>query len=697
MTQWAKQTIFVYFVANECYNKYIFASEKGGAHVKKKMEHNLQFNQGGFFLLFLLFAAVGLYFSPVYGTVGIVVCIVLRLFSLQKERARRQQVQSLMENIAIEGGEVRQMLAKSPLPTVVALATTGEIIWFNDLFTELAQQSGCGNHTRLTEMVPTFGTRWLIEGKNICPGELHLGRFVCHIFGSLIPGGAGQMMMLHFIDCTEFVRLRDESAERRPAIAIIAIDNYEELTKNATDSEKSAILAGIDKRLSAWTKDCSAVLRKYDRDKYIFIIENAELEQLIVRKFTVLQEVRDIQNHEGVVATLSIGVGQDGETLAECYQYASLSIDMALSRGGDQAVVKDRINFSFYGGLSEEVEKRTKVKSRVVANALTQLIRDSSQVLIMGHKNTDMDAIGAAAGMVCAVRAKGKPVHIVVDRQHTVASELIRRLETLSEYKDVFTDEETAMVKCDYNTLLIVVDVNRPSLVESEALLQSINKIAVIDHHRRAADYIENAVVSLHEPYASSASELVSELLQYMVPNSTISTREAEAMLAGIYLDTKGFSMRTGVRTFEAAAYLRRAGAEAGEVKRLFQSSFDQYMERQKLISSARSCGQGIIFAVTGEEVDRIAAAQAADELLSIIGTRASIVAFRSGTGMAVSARGSGQVNVQLLMERLGGGGNHTVAGAQLKDTTPEEADRMITEAIAGYLREQEKENQTED
>ena len=396
------------------------------------------------------------------------------------------------------------------------------------------------------------------------------------------------------------------------------------------------------------------------------------------------------------MATLSIGIGKDGETLAESYQYAGLAIDMALSRGGDQAVIKNRYTFEFYGGLSEEVEKRTKVKSRVVANALSQLIRDSSQVLVMGHRNSDMDAIGAAAGMVCAARVKGKPVHIVVDQQHTMAAELIERLETLPEYKGVFISAEDAMIMCDYNTLLIVVDVNRPGYVESEALLQSINKLAVIDHHRRAADYIENAVVSLHEPYASSASELVSELLQYMVPTSGILNGEAEAMLAGIYLDTKGFSMRTGVRTFEAAAYLRRAGAEASDVKHLFQYTFSQYMERQKLISSARDCGQGVIFAITGEEIDRVAAAQAADELLSIIGTRASIVAFRSGEDMAVSARASGQVNVQLLMERLGGGGNHSAAGAQLYHITPREADHMIMEAIHGYFEDQKSEQQAE-
>ena len=649
-----------------------------------------------FYIVFLLFAAGGLWFSVLYGLIGIALCVILRAASLRIENERRQRLQELMENIEIDGGEVRQAVTKSPLPTVVALATTGEIVWANDAFAEISGHFAGARHMRLGELAPTFETRWLIEGRTEFPGELRMGRNAYHVFGSMIPSGAGQMMMLHFIDCTEFVQLRDAAETRHPALAIIAIDNYEELMKNATDSEKSDILAGIDKRLSAWTRDCSAVLRKYDRDKYIFIIENAELEKLASRKFTVLQDVRAIQNHEGVVATLSIGVGKDGDTLAESYQYAGLAIDMALSRGGDQAVIKNRYTFEFYGGLSEEVEKRTKVKSRVVANALSQLIRDSSQVLVMGHRNSDMDAIGAAAGMVCAARVKNKPVHIVVDQNHTMATELIERLETLPEYKDVFISVEDAMIMCDYNTLLIVVDVNRPGYVESEALLQSINKVAVIDHHRRAADYIENAVVSLHEPYASSASELVSELLQYLVPTSGILTGEAEAMLAGIYLDTKGFSTRTGVRTFEAAAYLRRASAEASDVKRLFQSSFDQYMERQKLISSARNCGQGVIFAVTDEEVDRVAAAQAADELLSIIGTRASVVAFRRGADMVVSARAAGQVNVQLLMERLGGGGNHSAAGAQLPNTTPEEADRLITEAIEGYFADQENQKAEE-
>ena len=390
--------------------------------MKKKIQDALQPGHRAFYVIFLLFAALGGYFSLWYALVGVLLCVMLRMVSLRREAERKRRVQELMANIEVDGGAIQPAVTKLPLPTVVALATTGEIVWANDSFAEMTGRFAGARHMRMSELAPTFETRGLIEGKTTFPGELRMGRRAYHVFGSMIPSGAGQMMMLHFIDCTEFVRLRDAAATQRPALAIIAIDNYEELMKNATDSEKSAILADIDRRLSAWMNDCGAVLRKYDRDKYILVIESVELDKLAARKFSVLQEVREIRNHEGVVATLSIGIGKDGETLAESYQYAGLAIDMALSRGGDQAVIKNRYTFEFYGGLREEVEKRTNVKSRVVANALSQLIRDSSQVLVMGHRNSDMDAIGAAAGMVCAARVKGKPVHIFVDQQHTMAA-----------------------------------------------------------------------------------------------------------------------------------------------------------------------------------------------------------------------------------------------------------------------------------
>ena len=265
-----------------------------------------------FFVLYLLFALGTMYFSVIYGLIGLVLGVILRVIALHGEEERSRQMQELMDNIVIDGGEIHPAVTHSPLPTVVALATTGEIVWANSAFADISGQFAGARHMRLTELAPTFETRWLIEGKTEFPGELRMGRNAYHVFGSLVQSDAGQIMMLHFLDCTEYVQLRDAAETRRPAIAVIAIDNYEELTKNATDSEKSTILAGIDKRLFSWIKDCNAVLRKYDRDKYIFIIENAELDKLSARKFAVLQDVRDIQNHEGVVATLSIGIGKDG-------------------------------------------------------------------------------------------------------------------------------------------------------------------------------------------------------------------------------------------------------------------------------------------------------------------------------------------------------------------------------------------------
>ena len=541
---------------------------------------------------------------------------------------------------------------------------------------------------RINEIAPTFDTRWLIDGRPQYPTELRMGKNSFHVFGSLMAGenDIGALMVLYFVECTDYVRLRDDYDQTRPVIAIISIDNYEELLKNLNDSEKSNLLAGIDKRIVDWAAASKGLLRKYDRDKYLFVLENGELQKYSNRKFSILDEVREITSNEGIVATLTIGVGKDGDTFDENFRFASLALEMGLSRGGDQAVIKNKYAFEFFGGMSKEVEKRTKVKSRVVANALGQLIRDSSQVLIMGHSRADMDAIGAAAGLVCAVREREKPVHIVVDHDSNLAKDLIARFDNIDQYRGVFISPDAAMVMCDFNTLLIVVDTNRPDYVESPALLESINKVAVIDHHRRAASYIERSVLNQHEPYAFSASDLVTELLQYMVSASSILPAEAEALLAGIFLDTKGFSIKAGVRTFEAAAYLKRAGAEVTSIKTLFQSTFSEYMSRQHIIAGATDCGGGIILAVTDEEKDRATAAKAADELLNISGVQASVVMFRSGNDSIVSARSTGKINVQVLMEKLGGGGSQSAAGAQMANVPVSEAEPLIRGAISEYL-----------
>ena len=665
-------------------------------NVEKRLRKIMQPGHNFYFVVFLIFACVCAYVSVPLAIGGIALCVLMYGVYLNQERVRRHEIERYMKDLRITADDaVHSTIVRLPMPALVAAASTGEILWANDQFGLATGHTNCALNEKLNDLTPNFPVSWLLEGKGRHPGEVRIGSELFWVFGNLVTSGGANskdsMMMLYFIPCTELVQLRESYANSRPVVAIITVDNYDELIKALDDAEKSKMLAEIDKRLSAWVSPAQAVMRKYDRDRYIFVSDSASFDKFLNGKFSILEDVHEVQSRSGLSATLSIGIGRDGDTYEECQRFAGIAMDMALSRGGDQAVVKTKYNFEFFDGMGKEIEKRNKVKSRIVAGALVQLIKDSSQVMIMGHTNSDMDAIGAAVGMACAVRAREKTVHVVVNRERTMALGLIEKMEALPEYEGVFISPEDAMVLCDYNTLLIVVDTNRPDYVESRPLLESINKVAVVDHHRRAASYIENFALNLHEPYASSASELVSEMLQYMVLTSEILKAEAEALLAGIYLDTKGFSVKAGVRAFEAAAYLRRAGAEMNEVTALFQTTFDEYMTQSKIIANARDCGSGIVLATTEEEgVTRVDAAKAADSLLSIAGVNASIVAFRDGEGVTVSARSPGKVNVQILMEHLGGGGNNSSAGAQLMHTTVDEAEAMVAEAVQLYLSDNE-------
>lgn len=659
----------------------------------KKLKRIIQPGYHFYFAIFLLFALSCAYVSPVMSSVGIVLCLMMYLIYRQRERLRRTEMMRYLQGVTLDAGHSsRSSIVDFPLPTVIVRASTNEILWANDAFCEATGHWDCAPNENFRDIAPDFDTQWLADGESKYSGELKVDDNYFWVYGSIVSEQEEILLVLYFVPCTDYIHCRERYTLSRPIVSIICIDNYEELTKSATDSEKSSILAEIDRKIAQWAKDSRSLLRKYDRDKYIFVLESGDLSKLASKKFSVLDDVRTIQSRAGVVATLSIGIGSEGENFSECFHYAGVALDMALSRGGDQAVIKTKYNFEFFGGLSKELEKRTKVKSRVVANALMQLIRESSRVMIMGHQTSDMDSVGAAVGMACAVKTHGKPVNIVVRKEKSLAKELISKIENKEGNENLFIEPDDAMVLCDYNTLLIVVDTNRPDYVESLPLLQSINKVAVIDHHRRAASYIENFALNLHEPYASSASELVCELLQYMVQSSDVSKEEAECLLAGIYLDTKGFSIKTGVRTFEAAAYLKRAGAEMVAVKKLFQSTLEEYMQCQRVISSAKDCGGGIILAISDEDIqDRALAAIAADSLLNIIGVRASVVAFQSENDTIVSARSFGQVNVQIVMEKLGGGGNITSAGAQLRNTSLEEAEPRLLDAISEYLGEDDR------
>ena len=389
--------------------------------------------------------------------------------------------------------------------------------------------------------------------------------------------------------------------------------------------------------------------------------------------------LNEISNSAGLPASISIGLGVDGATFDESYHFAALGIEMALSRGGDQAVIKDRFNFTFYGGRNREADYRSKVRSRVTANSLMELIGQSGHVFIMGHKSADLDAIGAAVGIACLCRKKGRKASIVMDLEKNAAPNFVEEIRTVPQYREVFISGQDALLMADNRSILIVVDTNRPDQVECKPLLEAISKVCVVDHHRRAADYINPVVVNLHEPYASSASELVTELLLYAVEKNDVLPIEAKALMAGICLDTKFFNVRTGERTFEAAAVLRRMGADTTEVKKLMQNDFQDTMAKYQIIKSSRLYRQEIAIAALNTTTNGILAAQAADELLNISGITASFVLYPDGDQVIISARSIGSANVQMILEPLGGGGNTATAGAQVKNATVKDTlDRLV-------------------
>ena len=662
---------------------------------KNKLTHLLEPSLRLYFVFLLLFAAVSALFSVVVAVIEAAVVAVLYLYFRRSNAQRQKEIIKYIESVTCNmDTATKDTMVNAPLPMVIFRPENDEVIWSNDRFLQLTGEREHLFDTKITAAVPDFSSRWLMEGKTECPTEVRLGERRFLVFGHLVrtedQGGRGYLATTYWVDVTDFAQVRDIYYSTRPVVGILTVDNYEELMKGATDSARSAMRSGIDERLAQWVAPAQGLFCRYERDRYLFVFEERFLAQFQEGKFSILETVREVVSPSGIQATLSIGVGKDADTLAELFQYAALSVEMALSRGGDQVVVKNKFNFEFYGGRTKELEKRTKVKSRVMANALGELMADASRVFVMGHKYPDMDCIGAAAGVCAMARKKGAPVHIIKEAGQNPASEMSERLGALPEYKDVFLSQQDAILLADANCLLVVVDTNRPEQVVSQDLLEAVHKVAVIDHHRRASSYIADAALNFHEPYASSASELVTELLQYLLEPADLFKTEAEALLAGMVLDTKQFTMRTGSRTFEAAAFLRRSGADTGDVKKLFQNDLEGTIAKYDIIQNAKMYHEGIAVAKVDHTVGRITAAQAADELLNISGIDTSFVLFPDQEGRVIlSARSMGDVNVQVVLEKLGGGGNAATAGAQVPGKGVDEVNDMLLQALDAYLEEE--------
>ena len=659
----------------------------------KKLSRLLEPNLKFYFAVMLLFAVAAIPVNWQLALAEGTLTVLLYFYFRQSNQKRRQGVLQYIDSVT---GSVdtasKSTLINSPLPTLVFRPDTGEIIWSNESFLQLA---GVREHLfemRLSEAVPDFQVQWLLSGKQESPERVELNNHRFRVYGSLVrsrnrTGVQSLVATTYWVETTEADHLREVYEASRPVAAILMLDNYEDLMKACEDTQRSAVLAQIDEKLQTWANAGQGILLKTDRNHYLFLFEEQYFQHFVDEKFSILDTVRAIRVAENIHPTLSIGIGKDSPSIPELYKNAKLSLEMALSRGGDQAVVRNQVDFAFYGGRTKATEKRTKVKSRVMANAFRELIADAGEVYIMGHSFADMDAVGAAAGICCAARKRGKQARIVIDREHTAAETLIARLDALPEYSGVFLTPAEAFLQMRADTLLVVVDTNRPDMVENPQLLESCNRVAVIDHHRRAATYIENAAFNFHEPYASSASELVTELLQYLVEPTDLLREEAGALLAGIVLDTKHFTQRTGGRTFEAAAFLRRSGADTAEVQRLFQNDLKDMVTKYDIIRRAEMYRGNIAISVVEEPgVDRIAAAQAADELLTLKGVQASFVIYAAEGAVLMSARSLGEINVQVILEALGGGGNSTTAGGRIADSDPESVRQQLLGVLDAYF-----------
>lgn len=658
--------------------------------MNKKLERLLKPSTSVLFPVMFLFGFTALLFEQyILAAVEFAVTTVVFVGYLIFRRYRRKTVDAFVSRISQipEAGQN----AQHPFPMVALRLADGGIVHVNDAFAAMTGFRDVFQERSIYDFIPDFDAEWLTSGKLEWPNDvtMHGRRF--RVYGTMANTEELQNLhlgVLYFVDLTELYQVHDEYIRSRPVVSIVLVDNYDELTKDMSEGAISGLDAQLNNTIMNWAQEYHGLLRRLEKNRFLLVFEKRDLRLATESKFAVLENIHEIVAPNGLSASLSIGLGVDGATFVECYQFAALSLEMALSRGGDQAVVKDRLNFSFYGGRTKESDQRSKVRSRVTANTMMELFGQSSQVFVMGHKNADMDSLGAAMGIVCLCRKANKPVRVILDTENNSCPRLAEEIASVPEFKNLFVTGEEALVMFDSKSTLVIVDTNRPDQVEYRPILEAATRICIVDHHLRAADYIKSVTVNFHEPYASSASELATELLEYAVESKDILPIEAKSLMAGIYLDTKQFNVRTGERTFEAAAYLRQLGVDTVEIKRLFQHDFQNTLAKHKIVEAARMYNHGIAIAALKGSTTRALAAQAADEILNIIGVTASFVVFSDENNVYISARSVGDANVQLILETLGGGGNAATAGAQILGKTVSEILPELQAAIDKYYSE---------
>lgn len=622
--------------------------------------------------------------------------VLIIVYTVWVYKRRKSEISDYITDLTINvDSAAKNTLINSPFPLII-LETDGNVIWKSSKFNK--EFANVGINSYIDDIAKEIKMDIENQKKVEIDKEINIEDKVYHVIGNFVKikqknlkKTSKYMTILYFMDITEKQETLKKYEDSKACIGIIMIDNYEEIIQRIQAEERPQIMAEIEKDLYDWASESEGVMIKKERDTFVFVFEQKFLEKMKEEKFSILDKIKEIRNDERLQITLSIAISNEGDTERDVYKSASAAMDVILGRGGDQAVIRQNGKYLFFGGKVEEVEKRTKVKARIVAHALEELIKENDKIMIMGHTNPDIDAIGSALGIYRIAKTLEKEAKIVANVETPSIKDLYESIK--DQYQEVFISSETALAQVDSGTLIIVVDTHKKTYVESPELLTKTNKIVIIDHHRRSADFIDNSILTFQEVYASSAAELVTEIIQYTQNEVELSEVEAEALYAGIMMDTKNFTFKTGVRTFEAAAYLRRCGVDIIKVKKWFQSDLESYNTISEIVRKAEIVRDSIgisIYDVQEKETSLICA-KAADELLTIGNITASFVLGLMEDGkVCISGRSIGDVNVQMILEKLGGGGHITLAGAQLENVTIDEAKQELISKINEYFEEKE-------
>ena len=664
--------------------------------MRNKPNFKINMPEINIYILIIGITSLALLFYNLYvGCLFFFIFIYIGFHNWRISNFRKKEWNKYIENLSLDIDETtKKAIMNLPIPLCI-LEFDGNISWYNKKFYEMTESPDLLGEN-IDNIIKNINLRKVLnENKEMYTDVCYKDREYTVVYNVIKNEQNKQvkyLMMLYWIDKTEYLNLAQKYEEEKNIIMLIQVDGYDEVLKSASEEKRSLISVELERILSGLETDLHAAVKRTSKDKYIVITNQKGLSKLQENKFTILDTIRDIDYGNTLPVTISIGVGRDGESIYENIQLATGALDLALGRGGDQAVVKTKDKFEFYGGKSKAVEKTTKVKSRLIGHALKEIVSQSEMIYIMGHKYPDLDALGSAVGIYDICKSLKKETHIVLDQVNESIDEFVRRLNKCEYYNDLFISREEAIKNCTRDTLVVVVDTHRPSYTECEELLSISKKVAVIDHHRKGVESIKNTVLAFHEIYVSSTCEMVTEVVQYLEDDVKINKLTAEGLLAGINLDTKFFAFKTGVRTFEAASYLKKLGADTTEVKKLFRTNVEDFKAKADIISNTHIIDNKICisYSKTYTENINVVIAQAADELLTVKNIEASFILGEKDGTIFISARSLGKINVHVLMEKLGGGGHIDIAGAQLQDVSIDEAYNKVKQIIEQYLREED-------